>query len=74
MLTALFLISRLKVLAAQMSPSSPPPQAFFTDTYIQEHPGDHERIEALKHLIALQVNSFTLTDSKENPIFQSVNA
>ncbi|XP_037536633.1 dedicator of cytokinesis protein 5 [Nematolebias whitei] len=30
-------------------------KAFFTDTYIQEHPGDHERIEALKHLIALQI-------------------
>uniref|UniRef100_A0A1A8L5Y1 Dedicator of cytokinesis 5 n=1 Tax=Nothobranchius pienaari TaxID=704102 RepID=A0A1A8L5Y1_9TELE len=30
-------------------------KAFFTDTYIQDHPGDHERIEALKHLIALQI-------------------
>uniref|UniRef100_A0A3Q3AJ62 Dedicator of cytokinesis 5 n=1 Tax=Kryptolebias marmoratus TaxID=37003 RepID=A0A3Q3AJ62_KRYMA len=30
-------------------------KAFFTDTYIQEHPGDYERIEALKHLIALQI-------------------
>lgn len=32
-----------------------PPQAFFTDAYIQEHPEDQERIEVLKHLIALQV-------------------
>ncbi|XP_071338354.1 dedicator of cytokinesis protein 5 isoform X2 [Trachinotus anak] len=30
-------------------------KAFFTDTYIQEHPQDHERIEVLKHLIALQI-------------------
>lgn len=30
-------------------------QAFFTDTYIQEHPEDQECIEVLKHLIALQV-------------------
>ncbi|XP_045890116.1 dedicator of cytokinesis protein 5 isoform X2 [Micropterus dolomieu] len=30
-------------------------KAFFTDTYIQEHPEDHERIEILKHLIALQI-------------------
>ncbi|MEQ2269505.1 Dedicator of cytokinesis protein 5, partial [Xenotaenia resolanae] len=30
-------------------------KAFFTDTYIQEHPGDHERIEVLKHLTALQI-------------------
>uniref|UniRef100_A0A4W6F590 Dedicator of cytokinesis 5 n=1 Tax=Lates calcarifer TaxID=8187 RepID=A0A4W6F590_LATCA len=30
-------------------------KAFFTDTYIQEHPEDHERIEVLKHLIALQI-------------------
>uniref|UniRef100_A0A8C6MFE9 Dedicator of cytokinesis 5 n=1 Tax=Nothobranchius furzeri TaxID=105023 RepID=A0A8C6MFE9_NOTFU len=30
-------------------------KAFFTDTYIQDHPGDHELIEALKHLIALQI-------------------
>uniref|UniRef100_A0A3P8SEF6 Dedicator of cytokinesis 5 n=1 Tax=Amphiprion percula TaxID=161767 RepID=A0A3P8SEF6_AMPPE len=30
-------------------------KAFFTDTYIQEHPDDHERIEVLKHLIALQI-------------------
>lgn len=32
-------------------------QAFFTDTYMQNHPDDHDRIEVLKHLIALQVNS-----------------
>uniref|UniRef100_A0A3B5AFA0 Dedicator of cytokinesis 5 n=1 Tax=Stegastes partitus TaxID=144197 RepID=A0A3B5AFA0_9TELE len=30
-------------------------KAFFTDTYIHEHPDDHERIEVLKHLIALQI-------------------
>uniref|UniRef100_A0A672HBG8 Dedicator of cytokinesis 5 n=1 Tax=Salarias fasciatus TaxID=181472 RepID=A0A672HBG8_SALFA len=30
-------------------------KAFFTDTYIQEHPADHDRIEVLKHLIALQI-------------------
>ncbi|KAM9359964.1 dedicator of cytokinesis protein 5 isoform 1-T1 [Symphorus nematophorus] len=30
-------------------------KAFFTDTYMQEHPEDHERIEVLKHLIALQI-------------------
>eukprot|EP00064_Thunnus_orientalis_P009322 superscaffoldBa00001176_g9345 len=30
-------------------------KAFFTDTYSQEHPEDHERIEVLKHLIALQI-------------------
>uniref|UniRef100_A0A3B4BMB5 Uncharacterized protein n=1 Tax=Periophthalmus magnuspinnatus TaxID=409849 RepID=A0A3B4BMB5_9GOBI len=30
-------------------------KAFFTDTYIQQHPEDHERIEVLKHLIALQM-------------------
>lgn len=30
-------------------------QAFFTDTYMQEHPDDLESIEVLKHLIALQV-------------------
>ncbi|XP_035514057.1 dedicator of cytokinesis protein 5 [Morone saxatilis] len=30
-------------------------KAFFTDTYIQEHPEDHECIEVLKHLIALQI-------------------
>ncbi|AWP06688.1 putative dedicator of cytokinesis protein 5 [Scophthalmus maximus] len=30
-------------------------KAFFTDSYIQEHPEDHERIEVLKHLIALQI-------------------
>ncbi|XP_061529041.1 dedicator of cytokinesis protein 5 isoform X1 [Phycodurus eques] len=30
-------------------------KAFFTDTYIHEHPEDHERIEVLKHLIALQI-------------------
>ncbi|XP_070820794.1 dedicator of cytokinesis protein 5 isoform X2 [Chaetodon trifascialis] len=30
-------------------------KAFFTDAYIQEHPEDHERIEVLKHLIALQI-------------------
>ncbi|KAM4577944.1 dedicator of cytokinesis protein 5 [Fundulus diaphanus] len=30
-------------------------KAFFTDTYIQQHPGDHERIEVLKQLIALQI-------------------
>uniref|UniRef100_A0A673CGJ4 Dedicator of cytokinesis 5 n=1 Tax=Sphaeramia orbicularis TaxID=375764 RepID=A0A673CGJ4_9TELE len=30
-------------------------KAFFTDTYIQQHPEDHERIEVLKHLIALQI-------------------
>ncbi|MEQ2205376.1 Dedicator of cytokinesis protein 5 [Xenoophorus captivus] len=35
-------------------------KAFFTDTYIQEHPGDHERIEVLKHLTALQVNLSTI--------------
>lgn len=30
-------------------------QAFFTDTYMHEHPDDLESIEVLKHLIALQV-------------------
>ncbi|XP_066570294.1 dedicator of cytokinesis protein 5 [Amia ocellicauda] len=30
-------------------------KAFFTDTYMQEHPQDLERIEVLKHLIALQI-------------------
>lgn len=35
-------------------------QAFFTDTYMHEHPEDHERIEVLKHLIALQVNLLTV--------------
>uniref|UniRef100_A0A3B5MA08 Dedicator of cytokinesis 5 n=1 Tax=Xiphophorus couchianus TaxID=32473 RepID=A0A3B5MA08_9TELE len=30
-------------------------KAFFTDTYIQEHPGDRERIGVLKQLIALQI-------------------
>lgn len=30
-------------------------KAFFNDTYIQQHPEDHERIEVLKHLIALQM-------------------
>ncbi|KAM9743108.1 dedicator of cytokinesis protein 5 isoform 1-T1 [Menidia menidia] len=30
-------------------------KAFFKDTYIQEHPEDLERIEVLKHLIALQI-------------------
>ncbi|XP_041854443.1 dedicator of cytokinesis protein 5 isoform X2 [Melanotaenia boesemani] len=30
-------------------------KAFLTDTYIQQHPGDHGRIETLKHLIALQI-------------------
>uniref|UniRef100_A0A665TZ21 Dedicator of cytokinesis 5 n=1 Tax=Echeneis naucrates TaxID=173247 RepID=A0A665TZ21_ECHNA len=30
-------------------------KAFFTDAYIQEHPQDHEHIEVLKHLIALQI-------------------
>uniref|UniRef100_A0A3Q3WAR4 Uncharacterized protein n=1 Tax=Mola mola TaxID=94237 RepID=A0A3Q3WAR4_MOLML len=30
-------------------------KAFFTHTYIQEHPEDQERIEVLKHLIALQI-------------------
>ncbi|KAG7491049.1 hypothetical protein JOB18_047986 [Solea senegalensis] len=30
-------------------------KAFFTDTYMHEHPEDHGRIEVLKHLIALQV-------------------
>uniref|UniRef100_A0A3Q2T550 Dedicator of cytokinesis 5 n=1 Tax=Fundulus heteroclitus TaxID=8078 RepID=A0A3Q2T550_FUNHE len=30
-------------------------KAFFTDAYIQQHPGDHERIEVLKQLIALQI-------------------
>ncbi|XP_054906818.1 dedicator of cytokinesis protein 5 [Poeciliopsis prolifica] len=30
-------------------------KAFFTDTYIQEHPGDRERIGLLKELIALQI-------------------
>uniref|UniRef100_A0A8C9ZKA0 Dedicator of cytokinesis 5 n=1 Tax=Sander lucioperca TaxID=283035 RepID=A0A8C9ZKA0_SANLU len=30
-------------------------KAFFTDTYIQNHPEDHERIEVLKQLIALQI-------------------
>uniref|UniRef100_A0A667Y3E7 Dedicator of cytokinesis 5 n=1 Tax=Myripristis murdjan TaxID=586833 RepID=A0A667Y3E7_9TELE len=30
-------------------------KAFFTDTYMHEHPEDHERIEVLKHLIALQI-------------------
>lgn len=34
---------------------SAPPQAFFTDAYVQEHPEDLERIEVLKQLIALQV-------------------
>ncbi|KAA8592767.1 hypothetical protein FQN60_018222, partial [Etheostoma spectabile] len=30
-------------------------KAFFTDTYIRNHPEDHERIEVLKQLIALQI-------------------
>ncbi|XP_015198521.1 dedicator of cytokinesis protein 5 isoform X2 [Lepisosteus oculatus] len=30
-------------------------KAFFTDAYIEEHPEDLERIEILKHLIALQI-------------------
>uniref|UniRef100_A0A8C2ZY58 Dedicator of cytokinesis 5 n=1 Tax=Cyclopterus lumpus TaxID=8103 RepID=A0A8C2ZY58_CYCLU len=30
-------------------------KAFFIDTYIQEHPEDHEQIEVLKQLIALQI-------------------
>ncbi|KAM8886809.1 dedicator of cytokinesis protein 5 isoform 2-T2 [Spinachia spinachia] len=30
-------------------------KAFFTEAYIQEHPEDHERIDVLKQLIALQV-------------------
>ncbi|XP_035235394.1 dedicator of cytokinesis protein 5 isoform X2 [Anguilla anguilla] len=30
-------------------------KAFFTDTYIQQHPEDSGRIEVLKHLIALQI-------------------
>ncbi|XP_067377259.1 dedicator of cytokinesis protein 5 isoform X2 [Channa argus] len=30
-------------------------KAFFTDTYIQKHPEDHQRIEVLKRLIALQI-------------------
>uniref|UniRef100_A0A673Z6M6 Dedicator of cytokinesis 5 n=1 Tax=Salmo trutta TaxID=8032 RepID=A0A673Z6M6_SALTR len=30
-------------------------KAFFTDTYIHEHPEDLESIEVLKHLIALQI-------------------
>ncbi|XP_034025433.1 LOW QUALITY PROTEIN: dedicator of cytokinesis protein 5-like [Thalassophryne amazonica] len=30
-------------------------KAFFTDTYIQEHPEDQGQIEVLKHLIALQI-------------------
>uniref|UniRef100_A0A096MDE6 Dedicator of cytokinesis 5 n=1 Tax=Poecilia formosa TaxID=48698 RepID=A0A096MDE6_POEFO len=30
-------------------------KAFFTNTYIQEHPGDRERIGVLKQLIALQI-------------------
>ncbi|KAM6954210.1 dedicator of cytokinesis protein 5 [Aplochiton taeniatus] len=30
-------------------------KAFFIDTYLQTHPEDHERIEVLKHLIALQI-------------------
>lgn len=35
-------------------------QAFFTDTYMHEHPDDLESIEVLKHLIALQVNRNSL--------------
>uniref|UniRef100_A0AAQ4QLF9 Dedicator of cytokinesis 5 n=1 Tax=Gasterosteus aculeatus aculeatus TaxID=481459 RepID=A0AAQ4QLF9_GASAC len=30
-------------------------KAFFTETYIQEHPEDNERIDVLKQLIALQI-------------------
>ncbi|XP_035022026.1 dedicator of cytokinesis protein 5 isoform X1 [Hippoglossus stenolepis] len=30
-------------------------KAFFTDTYMQEHPEEHESIEILKQLIALQI-------------------
>ncbi|XP_030630565.1 dedicator of cytokinesis protein 5 [Chanos chanos] len=30
-------------------------KAFFTEDYMQKHPEDHERIEVLKHLIALQI-------------------
>uniref|UniRef100_A0A8C5H613 Dedicator of cytokinesis 5 n=1 Tax=Gouania willdenowi TaxID=441366 RepID=A0A8C5H613_GOUWI len=30
-------------------------KAFFTDTYMLEHPKDQERIDVLKHLIALQI-------------------
>lgn len=32
-----------------------PPQAFFTETYMKNNPEHLERIEVLKHLIALQV-------------------
>lgn len=46
---------------AQLSSCFPPLQAFFTDTYIQEHPEDHERIEVLKQLIALQVSPSAVT-------------
>lgn len=40
---------------AEVLSRSGSPQAFFKDAYIQEHPEDLERIEVLKHLIALQV-------------------
>lgn len=52
--------------AAQSSPSFHLLQAFFTDTYIQEHPGDRERIGVLKQLIALQVKFI------KNPCFPSL--
>lgn len=42
---------------ADLLSRSSPPQAFFTSTYVQEHPEDLERIELLKHLIALQVSA-----------------
>lgn len=49
--------SKVLILISQLSSCSHPLQAFFIDTYIQEHPEDHERIEVLKQLIALQVTS-----------------
>lgn len=50
-----------------------PLKAFFTDTYIQKHPEDQQRIGALKHLIALQVSLPTIividTDLKAENVF-----
>ncbi|XP_026884955.2 dedicator of cytokinesis protein 5 isoform X1 [Electrophorus electricus] len=40
---------------AVMGGSSNYEKAFFTEAYMQQHPEDLERIEVLKHLIALQI-------------------
>lgn len=33
-----------------------PPQAFFTEEYMRDHPEDQEKLSRLKDLIAWQVN------------------